>query len=101
VPIVIKLVWFSFNPFDLSMLQEFNPLSLYSLFNPDLLEKWLFYPFKVFNLFEVGYWILLGSLLAKYFKKSFDSMLKIVLGYYVSFLFCWVVFVMFISLGNS
>ncbi|MFN3998625.1 hypothetical protein [Algoriphagus sp.] len=101
VPIVFKILWFLLNPFSFDAFQNFNPLSLYSLFNPDLLQEWLSYPFKVLNLFEVAYWVLLAFLLARYLKKSIDSMLKIVLGYYVSFLFCWVVFVMFISLGNS
>lgn len=79
----------------------FSPLSLFSLFDSDSLQEWLIYPFKILNIFEVVYWILLAFLLAKYLKSSIDAMLKIVLGYYVSFLFCWVIFVMFISLGNS
>ncbi|SEF96149.1 hypothetical protein SAMN03080598_01988 [Algoriphagus boritolerans DSM 17298 = JCM 18970] len=54
-----------------------------------------------FSLYEILYWIILSFLLAKYLNRSLDSMLKVVLGYYVPFLFCWVVFVMFISLGNS
>ncbi|GMQ24695.1 hypothetical protein Aoki45_13770 [Algoriphagus sp. oki45] len=38
----------------------------------------------------------------KYAVARVDTtILRIVMGYYVSFLFCWVVFVMFISLGNS
>lgn len=101
IPIVFKILWFSFNPFSFEAFQTFNPLSLFSLFDPNLLQDWLSYPFKVFNLFEVAYWILLAYLLSKNLNTSIDSMLKIVLGYYVSFLFCWIVFVMFITLGNS
>lgn len=101
VPEVIKFFWFIFNPVSFENLRNFQPLSLFSLFDAESLQEWLFYPFKVLNVFEVVYWILLAFLLAKYLKSSIDAMLKIVLGYYVSFLFCWVVFVMFISLGNS
>jgi hypothetical protein len=79
----------------------FSPLSLFSLFDPELLQEWLYYPFKVLNLFEVGYWLLLAYLLAKHLNQTFDEMLKLVLTYYVRFLFCWIIFVMFISLGNS
>lgn len=101
IPLLVKIIWFSYHPVSLDILREFYPLSLFSLFDPSLLQEWLYYPFKVFNVFEVAYWILLSYLLAKYLDRALDEMLKIVLGYYVSFLFCWVVFVMFISLGNS
>lgn len=101
IPLLIKIIWFSYHPVSMEAVRLFSPLSLFSLFNADSLQEWLFYPLKVLNIFEVIYWILLAFLLAKYLKSSLDSMLKIVLGYYVSFLFCWVVFIMFISLGNS
>lgn len=101
IPLLIKIIWFSYHPVSMEAVRLFSPLSLFSLFDPDSLQEWLFYPLKVLNIFEVIYWILLAFLLAKYLKSSLDSMLKIVLGYYVSFLFCWVVFIMFISLGNS
>lgn len=101
LPLIIKIFWFSYEPVTMETVRLFSPLSLFSLFDPDLLQEWLYYPFKVLNLFEVGYWILLAYLLAKHLNQTFDAMLKIVLGYYVSFLFCWVVFVMFISIGNS
>ncbi|MBY5951465.1 hypothetical protein KUV23_10805 [Algoriphagus marincola] len=101
IPLFIKIIWFSYHPVSMEAVRLFAPLSLFSLFDAESLQEWLFYPFKVLNVFEVVYWILLAFLLAKCLKSSLDSMLKIVLGYYVSFLFCWVVFVMFISLGNS
>lgn len=101
LPLLIKIVWFSYHPVSMEAVRLYAPLSLFSIFDSNTLKEWLYYPFKVLSLFEIAYWILLAFLLAKYLNKSFDSMLKIVLGYYVSFLFCWVVFVMFISLGNS
>ncbi|WP_289031915.1 hypothetical protein [uncultured Algoriphagus sp.] len=101
IPLLIKIIWFSFHPVSMGSVRLFAPLSLFSLFDAESLQEWLFYPCKVLNVFEVVYWILMAFLLAKYLKSSLDAMLKIVLGYYVSFLFCWVVFVMFISLGNS
>lgn len=101
LPILIKIVWFSYHPVSMEAVRLYAPLSLFSVFDSSTLEEWLYYPFKVLSIFEVAYWILLAFLLGKYLKKSIDSMLKIVLGYYVSFLFCWIVFVMFISLGNS
>lgn len=101
IPLIIKIIWFSYNPVSMEAVRLFSPLSLFSLFDSDSLQEWLIYPFKILNIFEVVYWILLAFLLAKYLNSSIDAMLKIVLGYYVSFLFCWVIFVMFISLGNS
>ncbi len=38
-----------------------------------------------FSLYEILYWIILSFLLAKYLNRSLDSMLKVVLGYYVPF----------------
>ncbi|MDO8968335.1 MAG: solute carrier family 23 protein [Algoriphagus sp.] len=101
IPLIIKITWFSFHPVSMDAIRLYAPLSLFSIFDSSILKEWLYYPFKVLNLFEVAYWVLLAFLLAKYLNKSIDSMLKIVLGYYVSFLFCWIVFVMFITLGNS
>lgn len=101
IPLLIKIIWFSYHPVSMEAVRLFAPLSLFSLFDAESLQEWLFYPFKVLNVFEVVYWMLLSFLLAKFLKSSIDAMLKIVLGYYVSFLFCWVVFVMFISLGNN
>jgi hypothetical protein len=100
-PELIKFFWFMFHPISFENLRSFYPLSLFSLFDADLLQEWLYYPLKVMNLFELGYWLFLADLLANQFNQSFNSMLKLVLLYYVSFLFCWVAFVMFISLGNS
>lgn len=101
IPVIIKIIWFSNHPVSMEALRYYNPLSLFSLFDPELLQEWLYYPFKVMNLFEVGYWILLAFLLAKFLNQAFDVMLKIVVVYYGSFLFCWMVFVMFISISNS
>jgi hypothetical protein len=101
IPVFIKIAWFSYHPISLEAIRLFEPLSLFSLFDPELLQEWLYYPFKVLNLFEVGYWLLLAYLLAKHLNQAFDEMLKLVLTYYVSFLFCWIIFVMFISLGKS
>lgn len=101
IPLLIKIIWFSFYPVSMEAVRLFAPLSLFSIFDSDNLKEWLYYPFKVLSIFEVLYWILLAFLLSKNLSQSIDSMLKVVLGYYVSFLICWIVFVMFISLGNS
>lgn len=102
LPLLIKIIWFSYHPVSMEAVRLYAPLSLFSIFDSNTLKEWLYFPFKVLSVFEVAYWILLlAFLLAKYLNKLVDSMLKIVLGYYVNFLFCWVVFVMFISLGNS
>ena len=96
-----KIIWFSHHPVSMEALRFFHPLSLFSLFEPELLQVWSYYPLKVMNLFEVGYWILLAVLLSKFLKQAFEDMLRIVLVYYGSFFFCWMVFVMFISISNS
>lgn len=101
LPTFLKIVWFSYYPVSLEELRNFHPLSLFSLFDPELLHEWLFYPLKTLNLFEIGSWLILAFFLAKFLKKSFDEMLKIVVLYYGGFLVCWMVFIMFISISNS
>ena len=54
IPLVIKIFWFSYQPVTMETVRLFSPLSLFSLFDPELLQEWLYYPFKVLNLFEVG-----------------------------------------------
>ncbi|MFC5625164.1 hypothetical protein [Algoriphagus winogradskyi] len=101
IPEIIKLVWFNYNPISMDALRSFHPFSLYSLFDPILLQEWLKYPFKILSLFEVLYWFAIALFLSNFLKRGFDEMLKIVVVYYGSFLFCWMVFVMFISISNS
>ncbi|GMQ30887.1 hypothetical protein Aconfl_35300 [Algoriphagus confluentis] len=66
IPLLIKIIWFSFHPVSMESVRLFAPLSLFSLFDAESLQEWLFYPFKVLNVFEVVYWILMAFLLAKY-----------------------------------
>ena len=101
IPILLKIIWFSFYPVSLDALRYFHPLSLFSLFDPELLQVWLYYPLKTLNLFEIVSWLVLAFFLAKFLRKSFDEMLRIVVLYYGSFMICWMVFVMFISISNG
>lgn len=88
-----------FEFFQLNQLSIIN-LSLISILDINS-KSFLYFPAYIFSFYEFIYWISLSFLLSLMLKFSFDLCLKIVLFYYVSFLFCWVVFVMFISLGNS
>ncbi len=101
IPILLKIIWFSYYPVSMDALRHFHPLSLFSLFDPELLQVWLYYSLKTLNIFEIASWLVLAFFLAKFLKKSFDEMLKIVVLYYGTFLVCWIVFVMFISISNS
>ena len=66
LPVLSKILWFEFvePSFTLEEFISFYPLSLFSLFDSSLLEKWFHYPFKALNVFEIGYWFALAGSLA-------------------------------------
>lgn len=57
IPSFLALIWFGFIDTNYSLIdiQNFQPLSLLSLFDASEVEPWLIYPLKSINLFEVGY----------------------------------------------
>ncbi|MCH7397792.1 hypothetical protein MM236_07325 [Belliella sp. DSM 107340] len=80
LPILIKIIWFEWiDPsFTLEDFKSFYPLSMFSLFDPELLEKWFHYPFKALNVFEIGYWFALAGSLSVVLHLGFKEMLKVV-----------------------
>lgn len=101
LPILIKIIWFEWiDPsFTLESFKSFYPLSLISLFDSELLEKWFHYPFKALNVFELGYWFALAGSLSVVLNLGFKEMLKVVVSYYGAYFVCWILFVVFISLS--
>ncbi|EIM72182.1 hypothetical protein A3SI_19967 [Nitritalea halalkaliphila LW7] len=77
LPVLSKILWFEFAEpsFTLEEFNSFYPLSLFSLFDSSLLEKWFHYPFKALNVFEIGYWFALAGSLAFGLGQEFKQML--------------------------
>ncbi|MCH6201778.1 hypothetical protein MMU07_19515 [Aquiflexum sp. LQ15W] len=101
MPIISKILWFGFVSPDYTLddFRGFYPLSLFAMFEPDLLDKWLHYPFKTINVFEIAYWFALAGSLSLVLSIAFQEMFRIVVLYYGSYLVCWMLFVVFISLS--
>lgn len=101
LPIISKILWFWLvTPnYTLDEFRGFYPLSLFAMFEPDLLDKWLHYPFKTINVFEIAYWFALAGSLSLVLSIAFQEMFRIVVLYYGSYLVCWMLFVVFISLS--
>lgn len=99
VAALIKLIYFLFihHPETTQDIQFFYPLSLTQLLNLKELPSYLIYPLQQFNLFEIGYWVLIVFGIQSYIKKSFLQALKIVASSYGVALGIWVVFVVFIQ----
>jgi hypothetical protein len=97
VPMLLKTFWFSFiiTDFSLTDFQFFTPLSLLSIFDVSLIDKWLIYPLQTFNVFEVIFWFLLGYQLKSVLRKNFSESFKLIITSYGSGLIIWVVFVVF------
>ncbi len=82
----------------LDQIQHFWPLSLFSLFPPESIPAWLFYPLYLVNIAEVAYWALLAWGISFLVKANFFSNLKTVLSSYGSGLLLWIVMFVFVQL---
>lgn len=100
---VFKIIWFYFfqTKFTLEDIQYFYPLSALNIVGYEGLEPWLLYPLQTFNLFELGYWLLLAYYIGKETETTMDHGFKIVASSYGSALLLWVVVVMFFTLNYS
>lgn len=103
IPMIAKTLWFALANTGYSMddLQFFSPLSLLSVVNPQQIDAIWHYPLQILNVFELGYWIVLGWGLHLLIQKDFDSSLRIVLSSYLPALVLWIVLVMFLTVTFS
>ncbi|MGC9352623.1 MAG: hypothetical protein ACP5D9_02230 [Mariniphaga sp.] len=86
----------------------FQPLSVMELLNAKNIDPLFVYPLSLINVFELGYFLVLGWLLVSVINEAneerplnYGKSLKLVTASYGSGLFLWVVFVMFITLNLS
>jgi hypothetical protein len=95
---------------EVSTLQDlqFQPLSAMELFNAKIVDPLFVYPLSLFNLFELGYFLVLAWLLVGVINEAseertlrFGQSLKLVTTSYGSGLLLWVLVVMFITLNLS
>ncbi|MGJ3236613.1 hypothetical protein [Marivirga sp.] len=100
-PPLIKMVWFFLfqNDYTLLDVHFFEPLSIFSMFNPAYLDTWIIYPLKTLNLFEFFYILLLSYVIAKKSSLDFDASLKFNFAGYGSALVVWILFVTFLSIN--
>lgn len=100
IPILIKLIWFSFfnTEYSLKDVQYFYPLSVLNLVDYNLIDKVWIYPFQLINVFEFLYIFLIAYILKMQFKIDFDKSLSAVLLSYVPVLFMLMVISVFLSL---
>lgn len=101
IPSVLLLCWFGFINTDYSLadIQNFQPLSLLSVFDASNVEPWLIFPLKSLNLFEVGYVLVLALALKKLTQEDYRSSLRFTIPVYTTGLITWVVFITFLTLN--
>jgi hypothetical protein len=99
LPVLVKLIWFTLinNSYTLKDIQDFQPLSAFSIINPDEIDAWGTYPIKLLNLFELSYWCILAWQLKDLLNRDFIGSLGFVASTYGVGLLLWVIFVMFLS----
>ncbi|MBC8111735.1 MAG: hypothetical protein H7Y04_11805, partial [Verrucomicrobia bacterium] len=68
-----KIFWFLVvdKDYTLKEFSDFQPLSLLSLFDTNILESYLVYPLGVLSVFEVLYWLILAYLIKLFLNKEF------------------------------
>lgn len=92
-PELIRLLWFFIEePESFMAIQNFYPLSLLSVVNPEQVEPRYHYPLGAINLFEVIYWLLLALGVHSISKTSLSTSLAIVL---CSYTFCFLLWLGF------
>ncbi len=92
-PELIRLLWFLLEtPENFLAIQNFHPLSLLSLINPEQVEPRYHYPLGALNLFEVAYWFVLALGVHTISRRSLSTSLAIVLCSYTFTFLLWLIF---------
>ncbi len=99
-PLFIKIIYFLFfaSNYTLEELGSFNPFSILSLFDMELLEFWQVVLLGIFNLFELLYVLLLAYCMQSLLQKNYVQSLGFVGLSYGAGLFSWLIFLMFLQL---
>ena len=103
IPQIVKIVWFGyFHPgYSLNDLQAFSPLSLANLVPANFMNGALNYPFQVFNLFEVLYWLILAAGISPFIQRSFNTSFTIILKTYVASLIMFLVIIILFNVDTQ
>lgn len=99
IPIFFKSIWFLFfqKNFTLNTLEDYSPLSLFSLVSDLNINPLIKYPLQLVNLFEIAYIVLLAIGIGRVFKST-KTGFKVTLSGYVTSLVIWVLLIIFISI---
>ncbi|WP_194777439.1 sulfate ABC transporter permease [Pararhodonellum marinum] len=94
VPEIIRLLWFLVikTPDNFREVENFYPLSLFSLVNPSQVAAKFHYPLKTLNLFEVMYWYFLAVGFHTISRRNISTSIWVILGSYVLILLVWLVY---------
>lgn len=93
-PELIRLLWFLVldQPDNFLEIQNFHPLSLFSLVDAGKVGARYHYPLGALNLFEVVYWLLLATGVHTISRRSFTTSFIIVLCSYTLCFLLWLIF---------
>lgn len=93
-PEMIRLLWYlgMEQAQNFQVIENFHPLSLFSLFDAEQVEKKYHYPLSALNLFEAVYMLVLAIGVHTISRRSFTSSLVVTLCSYTLFFLLWLVF---------
>ena len=95
----LLLLAFSSNISNLSQLEGFAPLSLFSLIKAHSVPAWLAYPLQTIDIFQIAYFLMLAGGLRFFTKESFRNMFLLVLGSYGLGLLCFMIGFAFLTIS--
>ena len=94
---LIKLIWLLFYPnVSVDEIQSFYPLSLLSVVGYTNVDRIWIYPLQIFNLFELGYLLLLARGISFYLRVDYDFSFRIVISSYLPALLIWLILSMYL-----
>ncbi|MFT5917663.1 MAG: hypothetical protein ACJAWV_003243 [Flammeovirgaceae bacterium] len=103
IPSLLRTLWFLFfeQGFSLADLKEFPTFSLLMFFDKESLPKYIIYPIYSFNLFRIGYFVILAVGVQKLFQKKLSTSFGLVLSTVGVWLVLLNVLVVFLTVLNS
>lgn len=103
IPIILsgifKFFYFYYNkPVSIDEVQLFYPLSVVQLLSIKKMPSYILYLLQQINIFEIGYWVILTSLIKFYCCKSFLWSFKISMYSYGIAMIIWLLFIVFLQI---
>lgn len=93
IPKTVKYIWFIIvnSTYNYQDIKNFNPFSLYGLFDSNTVPAWAVYPLKFVNIFEILYVFALAIGISVITEERLSKVFRLVIVSYMSLMLLWIV----------